>query len=433
MNLINDFNIKSLKTLELIEYLKKELQKYGEILAQFFPERIKRLSNSKLSKVWGMNVKKIIDRLRNGSSLTKNSIMKLRAGLNFYLGKNSDFCIELINKLEQNELDPITFIDELRKEVGRVSNLVKVEDREVSLLFFDHFNYLKYLKQWITNPNNPRYNPDFKLSLEQLENIKRVLEDLIGDKTNSGVSLINEYISNNPGLDEYSYQQFTISKPHFFDKIDTIDKAYWFGFLCADGSIYTRNNKYQISLELSKKDKMELIKFAQTIGFDKSRITDRFRIVKRKDGSNSISEMSRVRFSCRPMCQALIKNGKFGSKSDDRDKKIPNVIVKNLQKALSKNLNLTKTNEGRIGLAWLLGYFDGDGTVYRDRKNLKFSGEIISKSKSLLKQIKERFMIDNQVGFKDRKKETYRIALSPKVYRDMMSIYSNSMSRKRPG
>ena len=171
-----------------------ELEKFGEVLSQIFPERVKRLSNSKLSEVWGMNVKKIKDRLKVGSYLTDNSLIKLKNGLNFHLGTKALFCFELIDKLEKEELEPMTFIELIRREIGRVSNLIKVEEKEISFLFFGNFNYFKYLKQWITNPKNPRYNPNFKLSIEQLGDIKVVLKQSLGDSANLCVSIIDDYI-----------------------------------------------------------------------------------------------------------------------------------------------------------------------------------------------------------------------------------------------
>ena len=203
-----------------------ELQNFGEILAQIFPERVKKLSNSNYSKIWGMNVKKLLIRLKKGSYLTNKSLIKLKEGLILHFGKRAQKCFELLNKLENQDSDQITLIDEIRKEIGRISNLIKIEDTELSFLFFNNVNYLKSLKQWLTNPKNPQYNPNFKLSLEQLEDIKTVLKQLLADDANFCISLIDEYISNNPDLREYSYQQFTITNPHFFDIIDTIENDF---------------------------------------------------------------------------------------------------------------------------------------------------------------------------------------------------------------
>lgn len=66
-----------------------------------------------------------------------------------------------------------------------------------------------------------------------------------------------------------SYSVFTYSyNKDFFEKIDTEEKAYWLGFLYADGNVSSdsssrKNNR--ISLKLSKKDKEHLKKFKRDI------------------------------------------------------------------------------------------------------------------------------------------------------------------------
>jgi len=132
------------------------------------------------------------------------------------------------------------------------------------------------------------------------------------------------------------------------------------------------------------------------------------------------------------MGQALLKNGKFGSKSEDFSKRVPIKIKNFIKMARAENKILSYTLKGRIGLVWLLGYFDGDGTVHRDRKGKNFSGEIISSSKSLLKDIKKTYKLEYSVGFKDVKQYTYRLSLGTKLYKTIMNIYPASMQRKRP-
>lgn len=422
-----------MNTLELIDSLKKEMQQYNEKLAEIFPERVLRLSDAKLSIIWNMNVNKLKTRIRKGSHLTQNSINKLVKGLKFHLGKKIICCYKLIRELENNEVNTLTFVREIKKEVAKYSKLLDMEDNESSILFFGKGDYLKYLKQKINNPNHPQYNPDYKLSLAQLNYIKNVIYQKIDRKPAQITDLINDYIDQNPNLREYSSQQFTITNPHIFDEINSVNKAYWLGFLCADGSLsIDSSNKYEISLELSSKDRIELIKFARFVGFNPSRIKDRHRILKNKDGSTSRFKMSNIRFLCKPMGQALLKNGKFGSKSEDLSKRVPLKIKNFMKSAKIENNNLSYTLKGRIGLAWLIGYFDGDGTIYRDRKGKKLSGEIISSSKALLKDIKKTYEIEYPVGFKDKKLGTYRLCLGTKLYKTAMSIYPDSMQRKRP-
>lgn len=46
---------------------------------------------------------------------------------------------------------------------------------------------------------------------------------------------------------------------HVFDVIDTEEKAYWLGFLTADGYIYSRDNTFGISLASIDKHHVEKI------------------------------------------------------------------------------------------------------------------------------------------------------------------------------
>ena len=88
---------------------------------------------------------------------------------------------------------------------------------------------------------------------------------------------------------DYSANDLKDFNENFFEKIDTDEKAYWFGFIYADGWIVrnhstdTKGNqikKYSLNIELSSKDKSHLIKFAKTIclNFEESMIKERERV-----------------------------------------------------------------------------------------------------------------------------------------------------------
>lgn len=51
-----------------------------------------------------------------------------------------------------------------------------------------------------------------------------------------------------------------------FDKIDNEEKAYWLGFLYADGSVGSTDNR--VELGLAEKDYNHLVKFKNFIGLD---------------------------------------------------------------------------------------------------------------------------------------------------------------------
>lgn len=54
----------------------------------------------------------------------------------------------------------------------------------------------------------------------------------------------------------------------YFNKIDTEEKAYWLGFLMADGCIHERAGQDRLSLVLNIKDKNHLEKFKKSLSFE---------------------------------------------------------------------------------------------------------------------------------------------------------------------
>ena len=142
------------------------------------------------------------------------------------------------------------------------------------------------------------------------------------------------------------------------------------------------------------------------------------------------------------MAKQIDKLGFQGSKADQ--KYIPDYVVQAIKNAkeMSKQTNLDwwLTTPGKVALAFLLGYYDGDGQYIGGR-----SARIISGSKPFLEHIKEIFGIKNRVLTKAAigevvlmfdhyiiSKGAYSLALGLELFDMMMNSYKDSMKRKRP-
>ena len=219
-----------------------------------------------------------------------------------------------------------------------------------------------------------------------------------------------QYIEQNNNLKEYSKQQYQFHNPdlkaNYFNLIDSIEKAYWLGFLCADGAITSRRTKrirYQIMIELSVKDKDQLVKFCETIRLNPDKIGER-----NKELNGNIYRMVYIEFTCKPIYEAL-ERLKF--------KEFPHFLGR------------------KYLLGWLLGFYDGDGISKRT--------DICSSDKLLLEQIKIKFNIRYNVELKrdlsdlnddviiKSNKPLWRLTLGATLFNEMLQNYNNSMDRKR--
>lgn len=118
----------------------------------------------------------------------------------------------------------------------------------------------------------------------------------------------------------------------YFEKIDTPDKAYWLGFIYADGCVYkgTDNYSYRLQINLKDDDKAHLDKFQQAIGSSYK--------IDHNTKTNSVS----LKINSTKMCTNLIKHGVVCGKS---------LIIKKptIDKALIPH--------------FVRGLFDGDGSI----------------------------------------------------------------------
>jgi hypothetical protein len=173
------------------------------------------------------------------------------------------------------------------------------------------------------------------------------------------------------------YKQWTTHTVHpnlrinFFETINTREKAYWLGFLYADGCMIGNDKSAEIRLKLSTKDENTIDRFCETLRLNKNKkeyLID--------EGGN---EQSMIRFSCLKMSDDLIRHGfKFRK---------------------SRTIEYPKLPRGDLELAFLLGYYDGDG-----RRNTTI---VSSGSVQFLEQIKNRFNLPYKIHVDKREKEIY--------------------------
>lgn len=140
---------------------------------------------------------------------------------------------------------------------------------------------------------------------------------------------------------KYFYQQ------NIFEKIDTAEKAYWLGFLAADGCNYIGHNRALITINLHQKDIEHLQKFK---AFCKTNVEIDTYIAQQGFSNNT------------PMCKITLNSLKMANDLFDKG------IVPN------KSLILQPPNiQEQFYKPFILGYFDGDGSINKSSQHCQYS------------------------------------------------------------
>jgi hypothetical protein len=137
---------------------------------------------------------------------------------------------------------------------------------------------------------------------------------------------------------------------NYFNKIDNEEKAYWLGFLLADGCIHERAGQDRLSLVLSIKDKDHLEKFKKSLSFE-GPIND----YTKKSGLFIGLEHSFVRITSQLLVNDLARVGCVPRKS--------------------LTLEFPIINDSLVH-HFIRGYFDGDGSVFISKEKHWRSGNI---------------------------------------------------------
>lgn len=156
----------------------------------------------------------------------------------------------------------------------------------------------------------------------------------------------------------------------FFENIDTEEKAYWLGFISADGNVCKTSkvyNSWRISINLNQIDHNHLEKFKKSIESNDIEINDY--IHKGSFSNINGSKMSKISVNSYKMCNDLIKLGVTPNKSYS-------IEMPNIREDLIRH--------------YLRGYFDGDGCYYYKKypNRVRYSFEVVGMSEIILSQFK---------------------------------------------
>ena len=183
------------------------------------------------------------------------------------------------------------------------------------------------------------YTDEKKLTSEQKDEIVNKYYDYTAKELSQEYNVSESYISQiwmKAGLKGKSNRQYQLNET-FFDVIDTDEKAYWAGFIAADGCLYypkdTRKNI--ISIGLSIEDKKYLEKFTRSLKTNKP-------ISLGVHGEHHQYEKASIQISSNKLVKGLEKIGLQARKTHEIlwPKIEPNFLP-----------------------AYIRGYFDGDGSI----------------------------------------------------------------------
>lgn len=174
---------------------------------------------------------------------------------------------------------------------------------------------------------------------------------------------------------------------NFFNTINTEHKAYWLGFLYADGSI-ENFGRYKIDLTISDKDKDHLLKYKESLQLT-------YPINKRSQTLNGNTYYShRVTITNKTLVEDIIKQGCVPNKSliltFPTEKQVPKHLIRH----------------------FIRGYFDGDGCITMNSNNKTYNFNILG-TYDFLTAIQNEFVnsIDNYKSTKiskDNRSEVYK-------------------------
>lgn len=208
-------------------------------------------------------------------------------------------------------------------------------------------------------------------------------------------------------LDEHNIKKRSRSQSHsmyfcneeYFSKIDTEEKAYWLGFISADGFINSKSERWGVTLSADDKNHLEKLKES----LDSTHPVNIFAVNKEKGYYSS-----RLHICSKQMKNDLISNGVLENKTEymkfPSEEQVPQSLIRH----------------------YMRGYFDGDGSVYLDNLNRWYLN--LLGTKEFLIDFKEKMGYPDYKIYKDKRSIVYYITIgAQKTVLDILDfLYKDS-------
>lgn len=302
-----------------------------------------------------------------------------------------------------NEYSTLSFLNDLKGVLAKnvSENKLwrgKLTDEQLSLILGQSKSHIRKKR------NQIKKNSNYLISIEKIEDYESNIKKNLVRVPREIINLLNKYKnSNNLKKSLHGiYRWHPNLKIDYFEYIDTKEKAYWLGWLFAEGWLSKHDKYLRFGVELHKDDEKDLLdKFARAIGFNLEHKETEIR----RDGE--ITDYVRIRFVSDEFAKNLIKHGFIVGKKK------------------SKSIELPKLASRELYLAFILGYYDGDGKVG--------STVITSGSINFINQVRRYFKITHKIWRTDSEWDGvgYNIYLGMDLMREMLKNYRDSLERKK--
>jgi len=158
-------------------------------------------------------------------------------------------------------------------------------------------------------------------------------------------------------------------KEDFFEKINSEEKAYWLGFMFADGNVCQKGKSFRVKIGLNFNDKEHLEKLSKLI-YGQNKVKTY------KNGK--YEDISEIVFTSKKMGEDLISHGCVIRKS---------------------SLVRMPKLEDRFMRFFILGFFDGDGHVFISKRGKKVCGFTSNKNflEDLSSFLESRLLIPSKI------------------------------------